>query len=149
MKMFLAEKIFTVSIKNIKVRELRKQTMSCDTTSSSGTEERRRGRVKSETSVVRKRHSHKQFEKSKSLANVNLRRKTLHSSATESIEEENQNVDNSEDTVDKCPGKKLTNLKEFYHLPGQTEPKLDLVKITLQTYRFSPLSMNDTEGYSP
>ena len=107
-----------------KVRELRKMTMD-RTTSIDSLSDKRRGRVKSETAATKKRHSLKQFEKSKSLANVNLRRKPLNSQATQSIEEENQNMEAGPDDKEPCettPVKKLTNLKAFYGLPGQSEP---------------------------
>ena len=104
-----------------KVRELRKMTMD-RTTSIDSLSDKRRGRVKSETAATKKRHSLKQFEKSKSLANVNLRRKPLNSQATQSIEEENQNMEAGPDDKETTPVKKLTNLKAFYGLPGQSEP---------------------------
>ena len=106
-----------------KVRELRKQTMD-RTKSTDGLSEKRRGRVKSETAAMKKRHSSlKQFEKSKSLANVNLRRKPLTSQATQSIEEENQDeaTGNEDKEASEATPKKLTNLKAFYGLPGQSE----------------------------
>jgi len=101
-----------------KVRELRKMTMD-RTKSSEGLSDKKRGRVKSETAAMKKRHSLKQFEKSKSLANVNLRRKPLNSQATQSIEEENQ--DGAPEDTESTPVKKVTNLKAFYGLPGQSE----------------------------
>ena len=104
-----------------KVRELRKQTI--DRTKSQEANEVR-GRIKSETAATkRKRHSLKHFEKSKSLANVNQRRMTLNSSETHSIEEED-----ADDASDKATTKKLTNLKQFYKLPGQSEPEKDTDK---------------------
>ena len=107
-----------------KVREMRKMTMD-RTKSTDGLSEKRRGRVKSETAAMKKRHSSlKQFEKSKSLANVNLRRKPLNSQATQSIEEENNEAATGNDeteTSESTPVKKVTNLKAFYGLPGQSE----------------------------
>ena len=110
-----------------KVKEMRKQTM--DRTKSQDSGDNKRGRIKSETYVSKKRNSLKHFEKSKSLANVNIRRKPLQSqsSANQSIEEEKslENENEAEDTTEKITGKKLTNLKDFYGLPGQSSPKLD------------------------
>jgi len=109
-----------------KVRALRKQTL--DRTKSS--EGDVRSRIKSETSLTKRRHSVKQFEKSQSLANVNTRRKALGSSANESIEEESKEkeLDNTknESSPKKTPilGKKLTNLKDFYSLTGETPPNV-------------------------
>ena len=77
-----------------------------------------RGRVKSETAVSRRRHS-KHFEKSRSFGNV--KKPPLSSSASQSIEEERS----TEDVTDTTSVKRLTNLKDFYALPGQSEPDGD------------------------
>ena len=108
-----------------KVRELRKQTLD---RSKSQELDQLRGRIKSETAAAstKKRPSIKQFEKSKSLANVTQRRKHLKSSATESIEEESEKDQAaSDDKNDNNSGKKLKSLNQFYNLPGQSEPSKD------------------------
>ena len=74
-----------------------------------------RGRIKSETAVSRRRNSVKQFEKSSSFGNVNLKKNLA---SNPSIEEEKS----AEDVTDKSSAKRLTNLKDFYSLPGQSEP---------------------------
>ena len=82
-----------------------------------------RGRIKSETAVSRRRHSVKQFEKSRSFGNVNSK-KTLASSGNQSIEEEasHQEEGGEADVTDNSSVKRLTNLKDFYSLPGQSDP---------------------------
>jgi len=102
-----------------KVRAIRKQTI--DRTKSTESADGR-SRIKSDTDMSKRRRS-KQFEKSQSLANVNVRRKI---SNNESIEEEtNDNVKSKtkEGSPEKAPimGKKLTNLKEFYALTGEKD----------------------------
>ena len=94
-----------------KVRELRKQSM--DRTNSQDSDGVR-GRIKSETAVPRRRHSVKHFEKSKSFGNVNMKKSFA---SNQSIEEERC----GEDVTDKS-SKRLTNLKDFYSLPGQSPP---------------------------
>ena len=101
-----------------KVRELRKQSM--DRTKSQDGEGR--GRIKSETAATRRRHSVKHFEKSKSFGNVVNTKKPLASSGNQSIEEEGSPENGKEgDVVDNSSVKRLTNLKDFYSLPGQSE----------------------------
>jgi len=103
-----------------KVRAIRKQTIdrtkSIDNTDG-------RARIKSDSTMSKRRQSMKQFEKSQSLANVNVRRKI---SNNESIEEEsngNTQTKTKENSPEKEPimGKKLTNLKEFYALTGEKD----------------------------
>jgi len=103
-----------------KVRAIRKQTIdrtkSIDSTDG-------RARIKSDSTMSKRRQSMKQFEKSQSLANVNVRRKI---SNNESIEEEsngNTQTKTKENSPEKEPimGKKLTNLKEFYALTGEKD----------------------------
>ena len=91
-----------------------------------------RARIKSETAVTRRRHSVKHFEKSKSFGNSsgnvgNLnRKKSLVSSGNQSIEEERSQEEGKEDDVtDNSSVKRLTNLKDFYSLPGQSGPDSD------------------------
>ena len=55
-----------------------------------------RARIKSETAATRRRHSVKQFEKSKSFGNVN-RKKSLASTGNQSIEEERSQEDGKGD----------------------------------------------------
>jgi hypothetical protein len=104
-----------------KVRAIRKQTI--DRTKSTDSTDVR-SRIKSDTATPKRRHSIKQFGKSQSLANVNMRRKI---SNNESIEEESNDNANSktskEGSPEKTPivGKKLTNLKEFYALTGEKD----------------------------
>ena len=84
-----------------------------------------RARIKSETAVTRRRHSVKHFEKSKSFGNVNSK-KPLASSGNQSIEEEGSPENGKEgDVVDNSSVKRLTNLKDFYSLPGQSGPDSD------------------------
>ena len=73
-----------------------------------------RGRIQSETAVSRRRPSIKHFEKSSSFGNV---KKCL--ASKQSIEEERS----GEDGTDRASAKKLTNLRDFYSLPGQSEPE--------------------------
>ena len=112
-----------------KVRELRKQTLD---RSKSQDLDQIRGRIKSDTAAGRKRPGAavKQFEKSKSLANVNQRRRALKSSTTESIEEETETKD---DDNKNNAGKKLKSLQQFYELPGQTEPSKESSTTTTTT----------------
>ena len=87
-----------------------------------------RGRIKSETAVTRRRHSVKHFEKSKSFGNVGnvIRKKSLASSGNQSIEEErSQEEGKGDDVTDNSSVKRLTNLKDFYSLPGQSGPDSD------------------------
>ena len=84
-----------------------------------------RARIKSETAVTRRRHSVKHFEKSKSFGNVNSK-KSLASSANQSIEEERYQGEGKDgDVTDNASVKRLTNLKDFYSLPGQSGPDSD------------------------
>ena len=101
----------------------RKQSM--DRTKSQDSEGR--ARIKSETAVTRRRHSVKHFAKSKSFGNGNVgnlnRKKSLVSSGNQSIEEERSQEDGKDDDVtDNSSVKRLTNLKDFYSLPGQSGP---------------------------
>jgi len=109
-----------------KVRAIRKQTI--DRTKSTDSTDGR-SRIKSDSTMSKRRQSMKQFEKSQSLANVNVRRKI---SNNESIEEESngntQTKTKENNSPEKVPimGKKLTNLKEFYALTGEKDKKENL-----------------------
>jgi len=127
-----------------KVRAIRKQTI--DRTKSTDSTEGR-GRIKSDSTMSKRRQSMKQFEKSQSLANVNVRRKI---SNNESIEEESngstQTKTKDSNSPEKVPimGKKLTNLKEFYALTGEKN-KMENLK-EKETAPAGPLDVQSTSA---
>jgi len=108
-----------------KVRAIRKQTIdrtkSIDSTDG-------RSRIKSDSTMSKRRKSIKQFEKSQSLANVNVRRKISNNESIEEESNDNAQTKTKESSPEKLPimGKKVTNLKDFYALTGEKEKKENL-----------------------
>jgi len=131
-----------------KVRAIRKQTL--DRTKSTDSEAR--SRIQSETAVPKRRHSIKQFEKSQSLANVNVRRKI---SNNDSIEEESDGNTRRKPTKEGSPektpilGKKLTNLKDFYDLTGEKVPTVPKKKESAKKAEKKASGEQSTSGLAP
>ena len=110
-----------------------------------------RGRVQSDTGATRqsdaganaKKESGRKCEKSQSL--VNVRRRTINSGATESIEEEE-----GKDKVSSPPqGKRLTNLREFYTLAKDDKEEGSEEKSTKEKGEEAPSPCQEAEPDTP